>query len=86
MRAIEIPVDYALVLHQVDEVGSEDFITLAESLDIDKARLTHIIQVLRNKGLIKLTTTAQEVWISLSAKGNRLISTVWPEAHVRFGY
>lgn len=86
MYTIEIPEDYALVLQQVDEVGREDFTSLAESLAIDRARLTHIVGALKNKGLVKMSHTAQDTWISLSTRGRRLIDKLWPEAHMRYSY
>lgn len=44
--------DYALVLQQVEEQGEEDIIGLAETLDLDRRRLRHIIAGLHNKGLL----------------------------------
>jgi DNA-binding MarR family transcriptional regulator len=80
MKAIELPEDYALVLQQVDQNGEEDFTNLAESLKFDRQRLAHIIQALRSKGLIYIHSTTQDIWISLSSKGHRLVETVWPES------
>lgn len=80
MHAIILPEDYALVLQQVDEIGEEDFTTLAETLRFDRKRLTHIVQALRNKGLISVTGRGS--WIRLSAKGRQLIAYLWPEAHM----
>jgi DNA-binding MarR family transcriptional regulator len=81
MKKIELPQDYALVLQQIDEFGEEAFDTLAESLRIDRKRLTHIIESLRHKGLILIHKTRQDAWLRLSTKGQRLMQYMWPEAH-----
>jgi len=86
MRIKEMPEDFALVLQQVDEVGEEDLTTLAESLCLDNARLSHIISSLRNKGLVRVSHTAQDTWISLSTRGRKLIELLWPEANMQYGY
>jgi predicted transcriptional regulator len=52
MHKIQLPEDYALVLQQVEESGSEDFSILAESLRIERSRLSHIVKALQHKGLI----------------------------------
>jgi len=78
MKNIEIPADYALVLKQVEQAGAEDFTSLAETLDFEKARLLHIVWSLKNKGLLKVSYGAQATWISLSSKGKRLINRLWP--------
>lgn len=86
MHTIEIPADYALVLQQVSEQGEEDFTALAESMYFDRARLSHIVQALRHKGLIRVSHTAQDSWISLSTKGRQLIDNLWPESRPQYGY
>lgn len=85
MKKIELPQDYALVLQQVDEFGEEDFDTLAESLRIDRKRLTHIITALRQKGLILINKTSQDVWVRLSSRGQRLMRYMWPESRALQG-
>ena len=81
MHAIELPQDYALVLQQVDEDGEEDFGMLAETLQLDRKRLAHIIQALRHKGLIAMTRHRDhDPWIRLSTKGRQLIRYLWPES------
>ena len=78
MHVIELPEDYAIVLQQVDEIGEEDFTALAETLRFDRKRLAHIVQALRNKGLISMTGRGS--WIRVSAKGRQLIAYLWPES------
>ncbi len=87
MQHIEIPTDYALVLQQVGDNGEEDLTNLAETLRFDRQRLMHIIQALQHKGLIQVTQTAgRDAWIRLSSKGKRVMSTLWPDAGLSYGY
>jgi hypothetical protein len=85
MKNTEMPADYALVLRQVEQLGAEDFTALAETLDFEKARLLHIVWSLKNKGLLKVSYGAQATWISLSSKGKRLITRLWPKP-TGYGY
>jgi hypothetical protein len=71
MRTQELPMDYALVLQQVDENGEEDFTNLAESLSYDKRRLAHIVHALQHKGLVRINWKRSEGWITLSSRGRR---------------
>ncbi len=83
MQHLELPSDYALVLQTVQENGEEDFANLAETLRFDRQRLAHIIEALRHKGLIYLnrsSRTGSDAWIRLSAKGRKIMLTVWPES------
>lgn len=80
MRKIELPEDYAIVLQQVNEMGEEDITMLSETLKYDRPKLLHIIQGLRQKGLIYFSqSTYREPLIRLSSKGRRLMSYMWPE-------
>ena len=80
MRKIELPEDYAIVLQHVNETGEEDLTTLTETLRYDRPRLSHILQGLRQKGLIYFSQdTYREPLIHLSGKGRRLMSYMWPE-------
>lgn len=83
MHAVHLPSDYALVLQQIEESGEEDFTNLAESLRIERGRLSHIIQALQHKGLITINR-AHGSWIRLSARGRRLATTLWPESTPAF--
>ncbi len=85
MRYKEIPEEHALVLRQLDEAGEEDFITLAESICLDRAKLVHIIGSLKNKGLIKVRRTTQDTWVSISTRGKRLIEILMPGIHAQYG-
>lgn len=81
---IDLPTDYALVLQQVQEDGEDDFASLAETLSVSRPRLAHILDALRQKGLIKMSRAAYDsVVIRLSAKGSKLMTQIWPEAQMR---
>lgn len=86
MHVRTMPEDYALVLQQVDESGEEDLTTLAESLRLDKTRLSHIVESLRNKGLVSIEYSAHDIYVRLSTKGKKLIEMLWPEARLRNAY
>ena len=86
MHTIHLPEEYAMILQQVDEIGEEDFEVLAESVGVDRPRLSHIIQALRNRGLLHIRYTAQDTWISLSSRGQRLMSQLWSDGSLGYGY
>lgn len=86
MQIKELPEDYALVLQEIGEAGQEDFTSLAESLELEQTRLVHIVWSLRNKGLLRVNYTAQEAWLSLSAKGRKFSRMLWPESHMQASY
>lgn len=86
MRSIELPTDYALVLQQVEAEGEEDFTNLAETLSYDRRRLAHIVQALQHKGLIHVSWKRHDGWISLSARGRRLVATLWSPPTMQPGF
>ncbi|MEO6761564.1 MAG: hypothetical protein ABI220_04290 [Candidatus Saccharimonadales bacterium] len=79
MRKDLLTEDCALVLQQVHEIGKEEVMELAESLRFDHSRLLHIIQVLHNRGLVRISRTTQGMWVSLSRRGYQIIRQLWPE-------
>jgi DNA-binding MarR family transcriptional regulator len=83
----QLPEDYALVLQQINEDGGDDFDFLAESLRIDRRRLSHILQRLHNMGLVimRRSTMTRHMWMSLSEKGQRFMYSLWPESAVMHG-
>ena len=86
MITTNMPADYVLVLHQVDEHGEEAFTNLAESLSMDRKRLSHIVHALQHKGLLKVSMAQRDIWIRLSSRGQRLVATIWPESTSHFAY
>lgn len=78
---LRLPYDYAMVLQQIQEDGEDDFETLAETLQVDRPRLAHIIDALYHKGLIRMSReSSRQAWISVSSKGQRLLTYMWPES------
>jgi DNA-binding MarR family transcriptional regulator len=74
-----VPVDYALVLQQINEVGEEDLTSLSETLRLSRGRLLHILEALKHKGLISVIGSSYgAVMIRLSRKGQKYISQLWP--------
>lgn len=86
MKHIALPEDYSLVLYEVGERGEEDLTELAESLNLDRSRLMHIIQTLKCKGLISLSNNGRGLWIRLSSKGRKFMTTLWPDARPGLSY
>jgi hypothetical protein len=80
MNPIHLPHEYALVLQQVHENGEEDFAGLADSLRLTPGRLAHVLQDLAHKRLIISRNAGYGIWVRLSARGKRLIHSMWPEA------
>jgi hypothetical protein len=78
-KLLALPAEYALVLQQIKEHGQEDFANLAESLQIARPRLAHIIEALKHKGLVAITQQYNDVSIRLSSKGQRVTRYIWPE-------
>jgi DNA-binding MarR family transcriptional regulator len=72
---VDLPEDYAIILLQVRQSGKEEFLSLAERLDIDVPRMQHIVKALQHKGLLVVRSVAQnELWIRLSKKAQKLMS------------
>jgi DNA-binding MarR family transcriptional regulator len=86
MKHIALPEDYSLVLQEICEHGEEDFTELAESLNLDRPRLQHIVQTLKHKGLISLTSSGRGMWIRLSAKGRKFMQNLWPDSAPGMAY
>lgn len=80
MRTKQIPLDYALVLQEISEVGEEDIVTLSDTLRLSKDRLLHIIKSLKNKGLVHIRSTTQDTWVVISKKGGKLMTEIWPQS------
>lgn len=87
MQHIKLPDDYSLVLQEVGMSGEEDVAQLAESLNFDQGRLQHILHALQHKGLVCfVTTNGRGMWVRLSAKGSKLMRTIWPEAGLTYSF
>lgn len=80
MRTTDLPQDCALVLQQVHDSGEEDFTGLAASLKFSPGHLAHIVQELARKRLIISRNAGFGMWIRLSARGKRVMHTLWPES------
>lgn len=79
--------DYLLVLQQISEDGEDDLVTLEETLRYDRNQLKHIIKGLQHKGLISINYVSKtDTWLSLSAKGRRMMSYLWPESMSSYSF
>lgn len=87
MQRIHLPEDYSLVLQEVGDHGAEELYELAETLSLDHGRLQHILSALQHKGLVALNNTyGRGVWIRLTAKGRKFMTTLWPESDTGLAY
>jgi predicted transcriptional regulator len=81
MKNLSLNEDSALVLQTIEESGTEDFDSLNESLRFGGSYLSHVLESLKHKGLIKV----QGSWISLSSKGRKTTGLIWPETpYIRY--
>ncbi len=81
MKVLTLNKDYLLVLAQISEDGQDDLATLEETLRYDRNQLKHIVRALQHKGLISISSVSRsETWLTLSAKGRRLMAYLWPES------
>lgn len=82
MHVQQLPLDYAMVLQQIHDDEGDGFDDLADTLRLERSRLAHIVHALHHKGLIRLEggMAGREIWLSLSAKGRRLMNYLWPES------
>ncbi|MDB5183138.1 MAG: hypothetical protein JWO47_922 [Candidatus Saccharibacteria bacterium] len=77
---VDLPKDFKLVLRQIRSDKADDLTMLSELLNINRARLSHIVKALRQKGLVKISNQGfGEMWVRLSSRGTKLIGSVWPE-------
>jgi DNA-binding MarR family transcriptional regulator len=77
---VDLPKDFKLVLRQIRRDKADDLTMLSETLNIQRARLSHIVASLRQKGLVKISNHGLgEIWVRLSSRGAKLIGNVWPE-------
>lgn len=87
MPRIELPQDYSLVLQEVADHGEEEISMLAESLNLETNRLNHILIVLHHKGLVCFSKSAGHgMWVRLSSKGRKILTDLWPESGLSYGY
>ncbi len=87
MTKKQLPEDYAMVLLQIGEDGEDDFSDLADLMQVENQRLWHVVLALQHKGLVTIKKTAYHPsWVSLSSKGKRMLRSIWPDAHLDYGY
>lgn len=69
----------AMVLMEIEENIEEDAIRLSRSLNMSVGKLVKITIDLQKKGLVRVKRISGDLYISLSKKGKRLYSTLWPQ-------
>jgi DNA-binding IclR family transcriptional regulator len=86
MRYKELPEEYAIVLQQINEDGGDNIDDLVDTVRVDKSRLAHIVSALHHRGLVTVENLGYEPWLTVSAKGRRLIHYLWPESGMHYQY
>lgn len=76
--------DEALLLQQVHEAGENSLSDLSRDLGMGKRRIQSLLLSLRQKGLVKISSTFDDLWVLPSTKGQRLVGFLWPEAVVYY--
>lgn len=83
-KNLNLTTDEALVLQKISESGEEDLTGLTESLQMSRPKLMTQLSRLKNKGLIKIKTTAGDWWISMSRRGKQTTHYLWPEMSLNY--
>jgi Mn-dependent DtxR family transcriptional regulator len=76
-KAVNLPVEYILVLQEINDDEHENVANLSHSLRISYKRMLHIIRELQHKGLIQFSDYMS---VKLSRKGDRLLKQLWPSS------
>lgn len=76
---INLSTNEAIVLQQLHEDGEDDMETLQAQLGMSRNHFMELLHNLKQKGLLIINRDYHETWVSLSRKGNQLISYMWPE-------
>ncbi|MEI8072728.1 MAG: hypothetical protein WCH00_01380 [Candidatus Saccharibacteria bacterium] len=76
---IDLPLDYAIVLQQIESDGEDDITSLGKALNLNRARLAKIVSALRKKGLVIISDYHSDMSVRLSRKGEQVIHYLWPE-------
>lgn len=76
----QLTTNEALVLQQVFEDGEDDARTLARSSGLSRRHALEIITRLKKKGLVSISDSYGDLWVSMTAKGKQLMRYLWPEA------
>jgi hypothetical protein len=84
MHDKELPEEYAVILQQISEDGGDNLANLAQVVQVERGHLLHIVSALRRKGLVSVEQLGYEPWLTVSAKGQRLIQYLWPESSLRY--
>ena len=70
----------ALVLQQVYEDGGDEAAMLAAQMVMPRRTAMQVLADLRRKGLMAIDQVYGDAWVRLTARGERLVQRIWPEA------
>lgn len=69
----------AMVLMEIEEVIEDDAAGLSRALNMSIGHVVQIAVDLQKKGLVIVKQVSGELYMSLSKKGKRLYSSLWPQ-------
>lgn len=69
-----------MILQQVHEDGEDDVALLSREIGESPATILARLKRLHKKGLIKITSTYEDIWVRLTEKGKRAIDYIWLDA------
>ena len=79
LQTINLTNDEALLLQQISENGEDDVSGLAQSLRMSRRHVAARLEQLKNKGLVTMQSTYDDLWVRVSVRGRRLVRYLWPE-------
>ena len=79
-QEVTLTTNEALVLQQVYEDGGDDAAMLAAQMGMPRRTAMHVLADLRRKGLMAIDQAYGDAWMWLTARGERLVQRIWPEA------
>ena len=84
-QEVTLTTNEALVLQQVYEDGGDDAAMLAAQMGMPRRTAMNVLADLRRKGSMAIDQAYGDAWVRLTARGERLVQCIWPEAQV-IGY
>ncbi len=73
----------ALILQQVHEDGEDDVSTIAIQLGMSRSYVAAVVSHLKNKRLVVVQASLDDLWIHLTANGRQLVNYMWPETRTK---
>lgn len=78
-NTINLSNDEALLLQQISENGEDDIAGLASGLRMSRRRVAQQIERLKEKKLVTIKASYDDLWVRASRRGSQLVHYLWPE-------